>query len=437
MEGPARLRVKLRGSKRRPVDSNSQTPLRLKSKIIPTVLPMRSANLRVTLPKRILDATPPRRIITGPRFTPVVQALPSIVPFVAPDEIERSRGQKFSVRLGANELTFGPSPRAVEAMQAAAATAWMYGDPKSHNLRQALADHHGVQPLNITVGEGIDGILCNLTHLLIGPGDKLVTTKGTYPTLNYFVAGKGGMLQTVPYGPDDRQDLSALLAKAWEVDAKVLYVVNPDNPSGSWHAEGKIESLIEGLPPGCLLLLDEAYHELGVDFDANAKVAVDDLRVLRLRTFSKAYGLAGARIGYALGAPEIIAAFDKIRNHFAISRVGQAGALAALLDQTYLLEVRERVRYARETLGNIAAQHGMRCLPSATNFVTMDCGKDGAFARLVLSELTERNVFVRMPGVPPLDRCIRVSCSSDEDLRIFREALPGALKDAERKLGSK
>ena len=79
----------------------------------------------------------------------------------------------------------------------------------------------------------------------------------------------------------------------------------------------------------------------------------------------------------------------------------------------------------------------MRCLPSATNFVTMDCGKDGAFARLVLSELTERNVFVRMPGVPPLDRCIRVSCSSDEDLRIFSEALPGALKDAERKLGSK
>ena len=255
-----------------------------------------------------------RGIITGPRFTAVVQSLPSIVPFIAPEEIERSRGRPFSVRLGANELTFGPSPKAVASMAAAASTAWMYGDPKSHVLRNALADQHSVAPPNIVVGEGVDGLLSYITHLLIGPGDALVTTHGTYPTLNYFVAGRGGILHTVPYGADDRQDLDALLGKAAEVNAKILYIVNPDNPSGTWHTAASVEHVIERLPSGCLLVVDEAYHELGVEFDANARVAIDDLRVLRLRTFSKGYGLAGCRIGYALGALEIIAAFDKIRN---------------------------------------------------------------------------------------------------------------------------
>ena len=183
-----------------------------------------------------------RGIITGPRFTEIVQGLPSMVPFVAPEEIERSQGKPFAVRLGANELTFGPSPTAAAAMAEAASSVWKYGDPKSHELRLALASHHGVEPNNIVVGEGVDGLLAYTTHLLIGPGDALVSTHGTYPTLNYFLAGRGGVLHTVPYGKDDRQDLDALLAKAWEVDAKVLYVVNPDNPSGTWHSAQRIEA---------------------------------------------------------------------------------------------------------------------------------------------------------------------------------------------------
>ena len=120
-----------------------------------------------------------RGIITGPRFTEIVQGLPSMVPFVAPEEIERSQGKPFAVRLGANELTFGPSPKAAAAMAEAASSVWKYGDPKSHELRLALAAHHSVEPNNIVVGEGVDGLLAYTTHLLIGPGDALVS--GTYP----------------------------------------------------------------------------------------------------------------------------------------------------------------------------------------------------------------------------------------------------------------
>ena len=372
-----------------------------------------------------------RSFITGPRFTPVVQSLPSIVPFVAPEEIERSRGKPFAVRLGANELTFGPSPKAVAAMQEAASDAWMYGDPKSHELRAALAAKHSVQPSNIVVGEGIDGLLNNVASLLISPGDAFVTSKGTYPTFNYFVQGKGGVIHTVPYGSDDRQDLPALLAKANEVDAKILYLVNPDNPSGTWHAAPRVEMLIEMLPPACMLVIDEAYYELSEE--ELPAIAVDDLRVIRLRTFSKAYGLAGCRIGYALGAPDTIASFDKLRNHFGVGRVSQAAALAALDDDAHLVDIQSRVRQSREALNSIAYDNGLTPLPSATNFVTIDCKRDAAFAKVVLSELHEMDVFVRMPGAPPLDRCIRVSCGTEAEIDLFRQKLPIALENAHRR----
>ena len=308
----------------------------------------------------------------------------------------------------------------------------MYGDPKSHDLRTALAAYHGVQLSNICVGEGIDGLLACVAQLLVDRGDAVVTTRGTYPTLSYFVQGMGGTLHNVPYGKDDRHDIHALLRTAAEVDAKLIYFVNPDNPSGTWHEPARVEAMIEQAPPGCLVLIDEAYHELGHELGTVPQVAADDLRVLRLRTFSKGYGMAGARIGYAIGAQEIIAAFDKIRSHFGVNRIAQAGALAALEDAAYLDRVREQVAAGRARLSNIAREHGLSPLPSATNFVTIDCGRDGPFARLVLAEMLERDVFVRMPGAAPLDRCIRVSAGTDEELSVFEAALPQALEAASR-----
>ena len=373
-----------------------------------------------------------RSFISGPRFTSIVGGLSSVVPFVAPEEMERSRARPFAVRLGANELTVGPSPRSVAAMARAAGDCWMYGDPKSHDLRTALAAYHGVQLSNICVGEGIDGLLACVAQLLVDRGDAVVTTRGTYPTLSYFVQGMGGTLHNVPYGKDDRHDIHALLRTAAEVDAKLIYFVNPDNPSGTWHEPARVEAMIEQAPPGCLVLIDEAYHELGHELGTVPQVAADDLRVLRLRTFSKGYGMAGARIGYAIGAQEIIAAFDKIRSHFGVNRIAQAGALAALEDAAYLDRVREQVAAGRARLSNIAREHGLSPLPSATNFVTIDCGRDGPFARLVLAEMLERDVFVRMPGAAPLDRCIRVSAGTDEELSVFEAALPQALEAASR-----
>ena len=360
------------------------------------------------------------------RLTPLAQSLPATVPFVGPETQERARGAPFDARLGANENVFGPSPRASAAM--AEGGHWMYADPESFELRSALADHHGTTPDHVIVGEGIDGLLGYLVRMMVGAGDAVVTSDGAYPTFNYHVAGFGGVLHKVPYR-DDHEDPGALFAEAAEVDAKLVYLANPDNPMGSWHAGTRIEEAMADLPEGTLMVLDEAYIETAPVGTA-LSLPHDDPRLIRLRTFSKAYGMAGARVGYGIAAPELISAFHKIRNHFGMNRAAQLGALAALQDQDWLRKVLSKVDDSRVRIGVIAREHGLTPLPSAANFVTLDCGRDGAYAKAVLDGLVARGIFVRMPFVAPQNRCIRISCGTSAMLDAFAAALPGALADA-------
>ncbi|MFY0648738.1 pyridoxal phosphate-dependent aminotransferase [Sulfitobacter geojensis] len=366
--------------------------------------------------------------MTEYRLTPLAKSLPATVPFVGPETQERAMGRPFEARLGANENVFGPSPHAIKAM--AEAGHWMYGDPESHDLRTALAAHHGTTVDHIIVGEGIDGLLGYVVRLFVAQGDAVVTSDGAYPTFNYHVAGYGGTLHKVPYR-EDHEDPAALFAKAGEVDAKLVYLANPDNPMGSWHRGEDIAAAMDALPAQSLLVLDEAYVETAPEGTA-LPLAWGDPRVIRMRTFSKAYGMAGARVGYAIAAPELITAFHKVRNHFGMNRSAQAGAVAALGDQAWLTEVKDRVAQARRRIAQIAQENGLLPLPSATNFVTLDCGRDGAFAKAVLDGLVARGIFVRMPFVAPQNRCIRISCGTDDDLNALAAALPDAIAAAKK-----
>jgi len=368
--------------------------------------------------------------MTYPRYTPLAQSLPATVPFVGPETQERQRGAPFVARLGANESVFGPSPKAIAAMEAAAREIWMYGDPENHDLRQALAAHHGVTADHIVVGEGIDGLLGYLVRLLAGPGDAVVTSDGAYPTFNYHVAGFGAVLHKVRY-KDDHEDPEALIAKAAEVDAKLIYLANPDNPMGSWHKGADLLAALDKLPEGCVMVLDEAYVECAPEGTA-LPVDPDDKRVIRMRTFSKVHGMAGARVGYALAEPGLATAFNKVRNHFGMNRAAQAGALAALADTEWLAHVQREIAAARDRIAAIARENGLTPLPSATNFVTIDCGSDGDFANAVVAQLIGLGIFVRMPFAAPQNRCIRISCGKAPDLDAFAEALPKALAAARR-----
>jgi histidinol-phosphate aminotransferase len=363
-----------------------------------------------------------------PRLTALAASLPTSVPFVGPEAQERSAGAPFKARLGANESLFGPSPKAIRTMRMAVKETWMYGDPESHDLRMALAKHHAIDPSEIVVGAGIDGLLDSLVRLTVTKDTPVVTSLGAYPTFNYHVTGYGGVIHTVQYTAD-YEDPEHLIAKAREVGAKLIYLSNPNNPMGTWHSAATIQRMIESVPRDCLLVLDEAYIELAPDGTAPA-INTNDARVIHLRTFSKGYGMAGARIGYALGHKTLISAFNRVRNHFGMSRISQAGALEALADQDWLGDVCDKVEAARTTLYQIAEDNGLKAIPSATNFVAIDCGQDGEFARAVLNALIYMGIFVRMPFVAPQDRCIRISCGTPKDMTLVAKALPKALAQA-------
>ncbi|MEM8626483.1 MAG: aminotransferase class I/II-fold pyridoxal phosphate-dependent enzyme [Pseudomonadota bacterium] len=314
-------------------------------------------------------------------------------------------------------------------MQRALGDLWHYGDGTHHEMRGALAAHLGVGPENVIVGEGIDGLLGTLCRLMLDPGDQIVASDSAYPTFLFHVAAQNARHIAVPF-KDDRPDLEGLLAAAERTQPKIVYLSNPDNPSGAWFTGEQIARFAAALPATTLFVLDEAYVEYA---PAGTAVPIDITapKMLRFRTFSKAYGLAGLRVGYGFGAAPIVRAFDKIRNHFAISPVADAGARAALADAQYLADIVKRNAEGRARLAAIAMEHGLSALASATNFLAIDCGKDRAFAAAVLDAVLARGVFIRKPGIAPLDRCIRVTVGTDDDLSAFAAALGPALEDAE------
>ncbi len=363
------------------------------------------------------------------RFTPLIQSLPATIPFVGPEAIERQRGRSITARIGANESGFGPAPSVLLAMREAAGETWKYADPENHDLKQALAAHLGTPAAHVAIGEGIDSLLGQIVRLVVEPDAPVVTSLGGYPTFNYHVTGHGGRLVTVPY-VDDREDLEGLLAAVKREDVPLVYIANPDNPMGSWWSADRIVDFAAALPETTLLILDEAYSETAPPESVpSIESLIDRPNVIRTRTFSKAYGLAGARVGYALATPGTAQAFDKIRNHFGMNRVGVAAAIAALADRAYLTEVTQRIVNSRDRIAAIARDNGLAPLASATNFVAVDCGRDASYARAIVERLmSDHGVFIRMPGVAPLNRCIRISAGPDAEMDLLAAALPAVLE---------
>lgn len=370
------------------------------------------------------------QVITVPKpaFTAVIDALPETIPFVGPEALERRSGTAFRARIGANESGFGPSPKVIAAIGEAAQQIWCYPDPENHDLKSALAAHFAIKADEVTVGEGIDGLLGLAVHLFISPGDVVVTSLGAYPTFNYHVAAFGGALQMVPYS-GTQEDPTALAAKARETNARIVYLANPDNPMGSYWPAETINAFIKAVPETCLVILDEAYGETA---PTGTLPTIDAAQpnLLRFRTFSKAYGMAGMRVGYAFGNARLVNAFNRVRNHFGVNRLAQAAALAALADQDYLSATVTAIAEARDRIATIAQTNGLRALPSATNFVAVDCGRDGDYAALVLTELAQRGVFIRKPMTNGLDHHIRISAAPQAALDILAETLPAALRAA-------
>jgi len=361
------------------------------------------------------------------RPTRAVEAIPATTPFIGPEQLMRETDRRELVRLGANESAFGPSPRAVEAMSGELARLSWYGDPESLDLRDALAQKHRCRPQQIVVGSGIDDLMGLAVRAFVAPGEAALSARGTYPTFNYHVVGYGARPISVAYLDDGTPDCESLIGAARRDAPRVVYLANPDNPSGRFISRADMERFYAELPHDALLLLDEAYADF-VD-EAELLPPVFEDRLIRLRTFSKAYGMAGARIGYALATERTVATFQKIRLHYGINRNAQVGALASLHDEEFRRYVVAETVCAREDYYRVARELGRRYIESRTNFVCIDFGGAERATR-IMDELLARGVWIRKPGAPPLDAYVRVSVGTEPMRQAFESALRAVLAEA-------
>jgi histidinol-phosphate aminotransferase len=356
--------------------------------------------------------------VTVLRATPSIEAIPPMTPFIGPEQLMREGGHPSILRLGANESAFGPSPRAVAAMSAELPRLSWYGDPESYDLREALAARLGCTVDEILIGSGIDDLMGLAVRAFISPGSIALATRGTYPTFAYHVTGYGGGLVTVDYRSDGTLDVSGLVERARALRPAILYIANPDNPSGTLCGRRQVEEVLEKTPRQTLLLLDEAYAEFAPP--GSFMPTVIDPRLVRVRTFSKAYGMAGARIGYAVTTARNVQTFGKIRLQYGVNRNAQIGALEALADQVYADEVIREVERGRDEYYALARSLDRKTIPSFTNFVCIDYGSAPA-ANAAIAQLMARGVFIRKPFAPPLDGYIRVTVGTPAERAAFAE----------------
>ena len=361
------------------------------------------------------------------QYTKIVNSLSSTVPFVGPETLERKMDKIFDSRIGANESVFGPSKLALKAMKKELKNIWMYGDPENFDLKMMLSKIHNISYKNIIVGEGIDNLLSYFVRLFVESGINVVTTDGAYPTFNYHVIGFGGTLHKVNFR-NDYEDPELLINEVKKTKARVVYISNPNNPMGTFQEGAIIAEFVNLIPDYCIVCLDEAYSDF-IDTNKIPKISIDKENVIRMRTFSKAYGMAGGRCGYAIGHESVIESFNKIRNHFGVNRVTQVGAMESLKDRNHLKNVLKKVEKSKQEIYRISLKNNLKPLKSFTNFVAIDCLSDETFANSIMKELLKKGIFVRKPLSYPQNRCIRVSVGNKKDMLNFERALSNVLSD--------
>jgi len=334
------------------------------------------------------------------------------------------------VKLSANENPLGTSGEALAAL-AEPAKPSDYPDPDSKALRAAIGELHGIEPARIVCGTGSDELLNLAAQAFAGPGDEVVHVR--YGFSVYEIAGKRcGAEVVVAPDKDYGTDVDALLACVTE-RTRVVFVANPNNPTGTYLPREEVARLHAGLPSGVLFVLDQAYAEYlpdGVD-DGGLELAAAHENVLVTRTFSKIYGLAGERIGWGTGAPEIVSALNRIRGPFNVTTSGQKAAIAAIGDQAFVEASRkanetERARFVEvlESLGN----HGISVVPSEANFVLVLF--EGALsAEVAMKTIGSAGYAVRhLPG-QGLPQALRITIGTREQMDDVAAALRTAVEN--------
>ena len=339
------------------------------------------------------------------------------------------------IRLDSNENPFGPSPHAIEAMQSALSTTNCYPDDDCTHLRRRLAECHDVATEQVLVTAGSTGVLSLLCQTMLGPGLNAVTSERSFIVYAMAVHATGAQLFEAPMR-EDTFDLSAILS-AIDVNTRLILLANPNNPTGTMLDAAAVDGFLGQVPPHVVVVLDEAYYEFAQHFALLQRMeysrSLDYVRqgagVVVLRTFSKAHGLAGLRIGYGLGPAELLGYCARMRNTFSVSSVAQAAALAAIDDQDHIVRAVTNNREQAPVLMEELSQLGCRVVPTAANFLYCDIGDD---ATRLAALLRNEGVSVRPLAAWGAPHCIRVSIGTPEQNQFFLTAARNLAARAQR-----
>lgn len=340
----------------------------------------------------------------------------------------RERFGENIAELGSNENPLGPSPRALKAMRAALDQAFRYPDPRGMVLKRALANDLGVDVERIGLGNGSHELLMLLAQCFADAKHSIVFSQYGFAVFPIATAAAGAGAICVPALPrGDRaapsgHDLGAM-AKAVRRNTRIVYIANPNNPTGTWFDDAALAAFLAKVPRDVLVVVDEAYHEYVDAPGLTTALAFADRHpnLVVTRTFSKAYGLAGMRVGYLVAHPSVVSALERLRESFNVNSVALAGAVAALHDKPWLAKARAFNRAEREWLRGELLEGGYHCLPSQTNFLLCVLPRD---ATKLERHLFERGVIVRPMGGYGLPRALRISVGSRAENRRLLRALP-------------
>jgi histidinol-phosphate aminotransferase len=351
-------------------------------------------------------------------------------------ELESELGRR-AIRLASNENPLGPSPVAIEAARRALAAGNRYTEGRDKYLREALAARHGVAFENVILGAGSSELIAMAARALLSPGRAGVTSASTFPLYPISIKIAGAQLVETPLR-EFAIDLEAMAA-CLPATAKLIFLANPNNPTGTMFSAGEFDAFLARVPESVLVVLDEAYAEYveRSDYSRSIELVQAGRNVLVLRTFSKVFGLAGLRIGYGIGDAGLLRGLDRVRIPYNTSGVAEAAALAALEDAEH---VRRSVECNRAGLAQLARgldEMRARHIASVANFVLIDLGRE---AKSTAAQLEKRGVLARPMGFVALPNAIRVSVGTKEDNAQFLEAFGGAFggtRELESKAHSK
>ena len=366
---------------------------------------------------------------------PAVLALTPYVPGKPLSELEREYGIADSVKLASNENPLGPSPRALAAAARALQEIRLYPDGNGHELRQALARHHQLAPECITLGNGSNDVLVMLADAFLSPGAEAVLSEYCFAVYPLAVQATGAVARVARAYPWDAamplgHDLQAMRALVNDRTRLVIFA-NPNNPTGTWVAGTELRRFVDSLPETTLVAVDEAYFEYAreVDCPDTSRWLAECPNLVVVRTFSKAYGLAGLRVGYGLSHPGIADLLNRVRQPFNVNGVSLAAAAAALGDPAHVEAVVRLNRAGREQLTAACRSLGIRCLPSAANFILVDVARP---AGPVYEALLRAGVIVRPMAGYGLPTCLRISTGTAEQNERCATALARVLRGAGR-----